>query len=978
MYFLATLSGLKLLAAPQIVPIFWLPSAILITVLWVRTRGLWPYILCLFGLIGLLGWLAGGFEFVAAACYTATSLIESVLIVLLVKRFLKPVQQFITPKKLGLLALSMVSVYLLTALLAATFALLIFKTPFFSAWITWFMANSLGTLLLMPIVIIWVTERPSFKRIGRELWLEAGIVLVFLALVTWFVFYSNLASSGLLLSMPYLAYPFIFWAAFRLGVLGAASASILLVAINLLNAMQGYGPFISTGYTSEYRIFTLQVFLITSTVFAWLVAALFSERSRTEQARQASEKRFRSILQNAPVFMAQIDPSGKLVFSNWSDASRPTPDSMFAPLLPQSYTALKDAISATSMNANPWQAELAAQSGTKNTWFEVRLNPILADGKVESLILIATEITERKLAAEALRNSEERFSVAVRGANDGIWDWDLLHNRIYFSQRWKKMIGYSEGEISDSPDEWLGRVHPDDIQQVRDDLKAHQMGYTPHFISEHRIMHRGGAYRWILVRGLAVRSAKGKEVHRLAGSLTDITARKTTEERLLHDAMHDLLTGIPNRAYFLDQLNRSIQRIKRHNAEYWNAVLFIDLDRFKLVNESFGHLAGDTLLIEVAHRLECILRPQDTVARFSGDEFAILLEDINSEEDAIQVADRVQSSISKPFSLQNGDFFTSVSIGIVVNPGTYEHAEDLLRDVDTALYEAKANGRARYQTFDAKMRLRSLTQLQMEADLRHGLERGEFEVFYQPIVSLPDGTITSCEALVRWHHPERGLLFPADFIPAAHESGLIEPINNWVIRTACRQLKEWLIISPHLQMSVNLTIRQLQDPTLPEQFAQILAESELNGSSLQLEVTESAAMEDLELTISILNALKGMGLQIALDDFGMRSSSLDYLNRFPVNTIKIDKSFIWDISEEGKNATITRAIISVGHLLKASVVAEGVETHHQLDFLHLNNCDSVQGYLYSEAQNVNAITAYLERSPNLVPTLSKPGEEADE
>jgi EAL domain-containing protein (putative c-di-GMP-specific phosphodiesterase class I) len=258
----------------------------------------------------------------------------------------------------------------------------------------------------------------------------------------------------------------------------------------------------------------------------------------------------------------------------------------------------------------------------------------------------------------------------------------------------------------------------------------------------------------------------------------------------------------------------------------------------------------------------------------------------------------------------------------------------------------------------------------MEADLRLALERSEFEVYYQPIVSLPDGAITSLEALVRWHHPERGFLFPAEFIPAAEESGLIEPINNWVIHTACRQLKEWLSVAPGLLMSVNLTVRQLQDPTLPIQLKEILAENELDGRSLQLEVSENLVLEDQNLTISILNNLQNMGLQIALDDFGMRSSSLNYLRRFPVNTIKIDKSFIWDIFAEEKNATFARTIIQMGHQNHKNVVAEGVETHRQLDFLHTHECDSVQGYLYSEAQDSNAITMLLKHGPTLTPNQS--------
>lgn len=609
--------------------------------------------------------------------------------------------------------------------------------------------------------------------------------------------------------------------------------------------------------------------------------------------------------------------------------------------------------------------ELAAEIGRQRTWYEVRLSPILSGGKVENIILTAGEITERKLAEEALRDSEERFSVAVRGANDGIWDWDLERERMYYSLRWKKILGYSEDDISESPDEWIGRIHPDDVQQVRADLKAHLQGFTPHLISEHRIMHRSGSYRWILVRGLAVRNP-GQPAHRLAGSITDITARKLTEERLRHDAMHDVLTGLPNRAYFLDQLKRSIQRGKRHS-DYWSAVFYIDIDRFKLINESLGHLAGDQFLIEIAHRLEKSMRAQDCVARFGGDEFALLLDDIKSEEEAIQVADRVQSAMTRAFDVQNQAVFASVSIGIVLNRGSYEKAEDLLQDADTALYEAKANGRGRHQTFDADMRVRSLALLQLETDLRRALERQEFEVYYQPIVDTTSGAITALEALVRWHHPERGLILPTDFIPVAEENGLVVPINEWVTGTACRQLREWLRFTPGLKMSVNLSARQVQNPNLPEYFRRTLIENGLDGHSLQLELTENAILQDFEQTLRVLTGLNELGIQISLDDFGMRYSSLDYLKRFPVSTIKIDKSFISDIREDSQDDAITRTIISVGHLLNKNVVAEGVETGHQLDFLRRHECDAIQGYLYSQPQNKSIITELLEKGLPLVP-----------
>ncbi len=426
------------------------------------------------------------------------------------------------------------------------------------------------------------------------------------------IFFSVPVTSGLLLTMPYLVYPILFWAVFRLGLFGAAAANILLAIIALMGTSQGLGPFsVFKSTFVEVPFFDVQVYLVVSALFSWAVVAIINDRSTAEQALRTSEKRIRTIFQHAPVFVGQIDSDNTLIFNNWTvtypQIKPANPDSndaipqlanfpMFAQLNREHLALLQEAIQITFNTGKPWQYEIAGGESGSRAWFEVRLSPIQADGRVESVILTANEITERKLAEQALRTSEERFSLAVRGANDGIWDWDLENDQIYYSQRWKKMIGFSDSEISNSPDEWLGRIHPDDIGQVRHDLQSHLEAYTPHFVSEHRLMHKGGSYRWVLVRGLAIRN-EGKKAHRLAGSLTDITTRKATEERLLHDAMHDVLTGLPNRAYYIDQLRRSIQRVKRHS-EYHAAILVIDLDRFKLVNESFGHVAGDQLLIE--------------------------------------------------------------------------------------------------------------------------------------------------------------------------------------------------------------------------------------------------------------------------------------------------------------------------------------------------------------------------------------------
>jgi diguanylate cyclase (GGDEF)-like protein/PAS domain S-box-containing protein len=575
-----------------------------------------------------------------------------------------------------------------------------------------------------------------------------------------------------------------------------------------------------------------------------------------------------------------------------------------------------------------------------------------------ALARITSQLTS-KLASEALRNSELRYSLSARGANDGLWDWDLQTNKVFYSPRWKMMLGHAEPEIGDAPEDWLGRVHADDLPQVKAALEVHREGQTDQFENEHRIRHKDQTYRWFLARGISVRDESGREL-RMAGSLTDITRAKAA----------DALTGLPNRVLFMDRLKGAVEHSRQNPGDLF-AVLFCDLDGFKVVNDSLGHLAGDQLLITTAERLESCLRKSDmatrinshcTVARFGGDEFVILLSHVKRGEDACRVAERILGALSQRVSINGHDVVSTVSIGIALFSPDYQHPEDLLRDADTAMYRAKSAGKNRYALFDQAMRMEAVARLQIETDLRLALDRDEFQLHYQPIVSLSSGRIKGFEALIRWMHPKHGLIAPTQFVPIAEETGQIVRIGMWVLREACQKLRSWqknFVQEPPLFVSVNLSCKQFADRGLVDDIRAALNETQLDACCLKLEITESTIMDNPAIAARTLTALRELGVRVGIDDFGTGYSSLNHLQQFPIDTLKVDRSFISRLDACDHANEIVQMIVSLAHNLHMDVVAEGIENDGQHAWLQNLACEYGQGYLFSQPVTDSTIEGLL-------------------
>ena len=548
-----------------------------------------------------------------------------------------------------------------------------------------------------------------------------------------------------------------------------------------------------------------------------------------------------------------------------------------------------------------------------------------------------------------LDQSDRRFDMLASVSMDGIWDWDVPSGHVTYSERWKRIIGCDPQDVACSIEEWFNRIHPSDVEKVRAELDAHMQRRLPHFESQHRLRHKQGNYRWVLARGLAHWDPNDKPL-RMAGTLTDITGRAVLDSQMEPGgAYYDALTGLPNREVFRERVERSLDRSRRHD-NYLFAAVCLDLDRFKVINDSLGHMVGDQLLVTIARRIEADLRTTDTLARLGGDVFGLLLDDIRDVSDALRVADRLQEHLSEPFSLRGQEVFTTASMGIALSSHGYTEPDDLLRDADIAMHRAKAQGKARHEIFDKDMHDNAVKRLNIESGLRRALERQEFVVHYQPIVKVSDRRLAGFEALVRWQEPTEGLIPPNDFIPIAEETGVIIGIDRWVLRESCRQLREWQDANEGMRplaLSFNLSRRQLLQEDLVDYIQGCIEEFHLDPDLIRPEITESQVMENFEVAAEMLDRLKGLNIHLHMDDFGTGYSSLSNLVRMHIDLVKIDGSFVGNMDVRGENFEIVRMIVSLAHNLGMQVIAEGVETAEQFGLLKTLKCEYVQGYHFS-------------------------------
>ena len=691
------------------------------------------------------------------------------------------------------------------------------------------------------------------------------------------------------------------------------------------------------------------------------------ERYRTEHALRKSESRLKQLIDSTLDAVVTVDRDGRVI--EWN----PQAEAIFGlkatevlgqPLPPNVILRREDAEGPPA--GRGFLADFAARNDTERRVeafgrraggeqfpIEITIDPV-GSGSDQTFTAFIRDISERRLAQDELERREQRFRAIVEKSWSGVM---LLTQSLAFSYTGastERLLGYSDRDLIGAS--ILGFVHPRERQSARQLFANLLEAPSRELQGELRFLHKNGS--WVWLEGFAQNLLHDPSVGAIVVNYRDISQRKATEKQLEYQAYYDALTGLPNRLLFRDRVVNAIAQAIRNRRAL--AVMYLDLDHFKLVNDGLGHSIGDKLLAQVAERLQASVRASDTISRLGGDEFTLLFNDVQSSDAVAGVARKILQSLARPFKVEGHELFVTASIGISIYPNDGADVETLLKAADSAMYRAKELGRNQAQLFTASMNERYVRRLALEQSLHHALERGELELHYQPVYDRARRRPVSVEALIRWNHPTRGLVPPADFIPLAEETGLIVPIGEWVVREVCAQLRRWHDAGlTSLKAAINISAPQLQQPAFTRVVAEALRRYELPPPSLQVEITESVAVQNIELILQVLQELKEHGVGIAIDDFGTGQSSLLYLKRFPIDTVKIDQTFIRDVTTDDATAAIVSYVISLAHTLRFEVVAEGVETEEQFAFLRLNACDRLQGFLFSPAVPAGEIEALI-------------------
>jgi diguanylate cyclase (GGDEF)-like protein/PAS domain S-box-containing protein len=651
------------------------------------------------------------------------------------------------------------------------------------------------------------------------------------------------------------------------------------------------------------------------------------------------------------------------IFETTPQAFSPSPASI-KPLYTEGSKAIEEASyqpSGQPTSTHEFEIEMLTLKG-RRIWLHSRGTTTWANGRAVKRTAIVQDITRRKQTEMALRDSEARWKLALESVGDGVWDLQVQSGEQYLSPNLLRMYGYDDGELQASVAELDALVHPEDVGRLQHDRQAHLDGFTLTYSNEHRVLCKDGSWKWVHSRGMVIsRDAQGQAL-RMLGTHADITERKTADALVWQQAHFDALTGLPNRRLMRERLVQEIKKCRRNGHKL--ALLFIDLDHFKEVNDTLGHDRGDELLVEAAQRIQRCLRETDTVARMGGDEFTVIITSLTDESNLQSILPKLLNTLSASFHLGLDQVFVSASMGVTVYPTDTQEVEDLLKNADQALYVAKAAGRNRFSFFTPALQEAAMQRAQLTHDLRAALPAQEFRMVYQPIVTLATGKIHKAEALIRWQHPRRGLISPAEFIPVAESSGLIVELGEWIFAQAAAQVKCWRAdLHPEFQVSVNKSPLQFENPN-PNHIPWIdqLRVLGLPGECVVVEITEGLLLSTSNGVVDQLLKLRDEGINVSLDDFGTGYSSLSYLQKFDIDFIKIDQSFVRDLKAGTTDLVLCQAIIAMAHALGMKVIAEGVETAEQRDLLKEAGCDYAQGYFYSRPVNPAEFEAMVQKS----------------